>query len=210
MRKGLMLFAACLLLLAYSQVGFSQIKSSTCDRACLEGLVEKYLDAAIAHDPKLLPIAPDYKFTENGQRLVLPDAPLRPGQTRPDPKTAEVYSTAWGCKEQLQSGLIHFVWRVRDRRFVAVDQERGLVFSFAFFDHALGKDRTFQTPDGRTVTHGPIQPNGWEIAELFRIEKGLIRRIEANMVSPPYGMNSGWSSWEDGLSSAARDVTGVK
>lgn len=69
-----MLFAACLLLLAYSQVGFSQIKSSTCDRACLEGLVEKYLDAAIAHDPKLLPIAPDYKFTENGQRLVLPDA----------------------------------------------------------------------------------------------------------------------------------------
>jgi hypothetical protein len=37
-------------------------------------LVEKYLDAAIAHDPKLLPIAPDYKFTENSQRLVLPDA----------------------------------------------------------------------------------------------------------------------------------------
>ena len=36
--------------------------------------MEKYLDAAIAHDPKLLPIAPDYKFTENGQRLVLPDA----------------------------------------------------------------------------------------------------------------------------------------
>jgi hypothetical protein len=22
----------------------------------------------------------------------------------------------------------------------------------------------------------------------------------------PYGMNSGWSSWEDGLSSRARDV----
>ena len=273
-------------------------------------MVEKYLDAAIAHDPKLLPIAPNYKFTENGQRLVLPDAhwkimtakgkyrlfvmdpdagqvacfatireegptpegtgavialrlkvvnrqiteiesivvrpqmpagppgaaktapafpnafdtleklgvphhlyaeaippdermsrkdlirvanmyfsgmekndgkgeypftddcdrleggmqttnaPLRPGQIKPDPKTAEVYSTAWGCKEQFQSGLIHFVWRVRDRRFVVVDRERGLVFSFAFFDHALGRDRTFQTPDGHTVTHGPIQPNG--------------------------------------------------
>jgi hypothetical protein len=103
--------------------------------------------------------------------------------------------------------LIHFVWRIRDRRFVAVDQERGIVFSFAFFDHALGKDRTFQTPDGRTITAGPIQPNGWEIAELFKIEKGLIRRIEAHMISPPYGMNSGWSSWKDGLSSRARDVT---
>jgi hypothetical protein len=27
------------------------------------------------------------------------------------------------------------------------------------------------------------------------------------MISPPYGMNSGWSSWKDGLSSRARDVT---
>jgi len=360
MRKSLMLIAACLLLLWCSQTGFSQSKSKSCDRACLEGFVEKYLDAAIAHDPKLLPIAPNYKFTENGQRLVLPDAhwkimtakgkyrlfvtdpdagqvacfatireegnapegtgavialrlkvekrqiteiesivvrpqmaagrqtaaktapafpnafdtlekmgvphhlyteaippnermsrkdlirvanmyfsglekndgkgeypftedcerleggmqttnaPLRPGQVRPDPQKESVYSANWGCKEQFESGLAHFVWRIRDRRFVAVDQERGLVFAFGFFDHALGKDRTFQTPDGRTVTAGPIQPNGWEIAELFKIEKGLIRRIEANMVSPPYGMNSGWSSWKDGLSSAARDVTGVK
>jgi hypothetical protein len=360
MRKCLILFTASLLLLGYAQIGFSQSNSKTCDRACLEGFVEKYLDAAIAHNPKLLPIAPNYKFTENGQRLVLPDAhwkimtakgkyrlfvtdpdagqvacfatireegntpegtgavialrlkvvnrqiteiesivvrpqmpmgrrsaantapafpnaadtlekmgaphhlytesippsermsrkdlirvanmyfsglekndgkgeypftddcerleggmqttnvPLRPGQTRPDPKKESVYSANWGCKEQFQSGLAHFVWRIRDRRFVAVDQERGLVFSFVFFDHALGKDRTYQTPDGRTVTAGPIQPNGWEIAELFKIEKGLIRRIEANMVSPPYGMNSGWSSWEDGLSSTARDVTGVK
>ena len=30
--------------------------------------------ATIAHDPKVLPIARNCKFTENGQRLVLPDA----------------------------------------------------------------------------------------------------------------------------------------
>jgi hypothetical protein len=372
MRKSLTLVAACLFASVIAggcspqttptQTGPApaspvQTDSQSCDRACLEGFVEQYLDAAIAHDPKLLPLSPDVKFTENGQRLVLPDAhwkimtgkgkyrlfvtdpeagqvaclatireegptdagiasaialrlrvvnrqiteietliprpqmpmgppgsaaaaprfpstaeiyekmgaphslytqtippnermsrndlirvanmyfsglekndgkgeypftddcvrieggmqttgvPLRPGQTRPDPRTATMYSANWGCKEQFESGLIHFVWRIRDRRFVAVDQERGIVFSFAFFDHALGKDRTYQTPDGRTITAGPIQPNGWEIAELFKIEKGLIRRIEAIMVSPPYGMNSGWSSWKDGLSSAARDVT---
>ncbi len=152
-----------------------------------------------------------YPFTDDCDRLEggmqTTNAPLRPGQTRPDPKTATMYSANWSCKEQFESGLMHFVWRIRDRRYVAVDQERGLVFSFVFFDHALGKDRTYQIPDGRTVTAGPIQPNGWEIAELFKIEKGKIRRIEANMVTPPYGMNSGWSSWEDGLSSAARDVT---
>ena len=43
--------------------------SGPCDRACLEGFVDQYLDAVIAHDPKRLPLAPNAKFTENGQRL---------------------------------------------------------------------------------------------------------------------------------------------
>src|SRR5262245_48810002 len=43
--------------------------SGPCDRACLEGFVDRYLDAVIAHDPKRLPLAPNAKFTENGQRL---------------------------------------------------------------------------------------------------------------------------------------------
>jgi hypothetical protein len=361
MRKSLALVASVLLLIALGGNYIrAQSASGPCDRACLEGFVDKYLDAAIAHDPKLLPLAPNVKFTENGQRLNVPDAhwktmigkgnyklfvtdpeagqvafigtireeartaegtaapiairlkvqnrqiteietlvirpntppgagaarggvpaapappgpaanleklgvphhlltdvippaermsradlikisnmyfsgmekndgkgeypftddcvrfengsqttnvAVREGQTRPDPKTATTYSSAWGCKEQFASGLIHFVWRIRDRRFVAVDQERGLVFSFAFFDHALGADRTFKTPDGRTVTGGPPDPYTWELAELFRVEKNQIRRIEAILTRAPYGMNSGWSSYEDGMSSAARDLT---
>jgi hypothetical protein len=103
--------------------------------------------------------------------------------------------------------LIHFVWRIRDRRYVAVDRERGLVFSFAFFDHALGPDRTFKTPDGRTVVGGPTDPWTWQLAEMFKVEKGKIRQIEAVLERAPYGMNSGWSNYEDGMSSAARDVT---
>jgi hypothetical protein len=358
MRKSLTLVAAVLIVgvLAGGSVR-GQSKSGSCDRACLEGFVEKYLDAAIAHNPKLLPLAKDVKFTENGQRLEIPDAhwktiigkgkyrlfvtdpeagqvaciatireeggaastmalrlkvkkgqitevealvtrsttqaapasagrgggaaapafpsavdsyekmgvphkvyletippaermsrkdlirianmyfsglekndgkgeypftddcdrfeggmqstnaPLREGQKKPDPKTATMYSSNWSCKEQFESGLMHFVWRIRDRRFVAVDQERGIAFSFIFFDHALGSDRTFKTPDGRTVTGGPTDPYTWELAELFKVEKNKIRRIEAIMVRSPYGMNSGWSNPKDGLSSTARDVT---
>ena len=340
---------------------WAQSSSRACDRACLESLVDKYLDAVIAHDPKQLPLAKNVKFTENGVRLEVGDAhwktvtrkgtyrlfvtdpeagqvafigtireeargpegspsalalrlrvqdqqineietlvirstlaqnaggrgtpapaatptytgaavnleklgkphhlfmeavppaqrmsradliktadmyfsgmekndgkgvypftddcnriengslstnvPLRDGETRPDPKTSNSYSSNWGCKEQFESGLIHFVWRIHDRRYVAVDRERGLVFSFAFFDHALGNDRTFKAPDGRTVTGGPVDPWTWQLAELFKVEKGKIRQIEAVLQRAPYGMNSGWSSWEDGLSSAARDVT---
>jgi len=44
-------------------------QSKTCNRACLEGYVDKYLDAMVAHDPAKAPFARGVKFTENGQRL---------------------------------------------------------------------------------------------------------------------------------------------
>ena len=55
---------------------FGQAKGRTpviCDRTCLEGWANRYLDAMLAHDASKLPLARDYKFTENGQRLLLPD-----------------------------------------------------------------------------------------------------------------------------------------
>ena len=55
-----------------------------------------------------------------------------------------VYSGQWNCLEQFQSGLIHFVNRIRDRRFVAIDQERGIVFAFGFFDHSGRRDAPLQ------------------------------------------------------------------
>lgn len=153
------------------------------------------------------PFADDCERFENGSQST--NLPTPPGQARPDPATAPSYSAQWSCREQFASGLLRFVTRIRDRRFVAVDVERGLVFSFVFFDHAAGATRTYQTPNGRTVTNGPPSPFTWELAELFRIEHGRIRRIEAILASAPYGMLSGWSSWEDGMSSRAQDVTSV-
>jgi hypothetical protein len=320
------------LVLALAVNGTAHAKDA-CDRACLEGFVDRYLDAVLAHDPTKVPFARNAKFTENGQKLELGDglwrtmtgkgtyrmfvtdthagrvsflgsikeadvsamiavhlrvkggeiteaetlvqrndksgpgfekigytwldplpesermsrdelirvadlyftgmakndgkgnypftddchriengsnstnAPTPPGETRPDPKTATRYSGQWGCKEQFESGLLHFVTRIRDRRYVSVDPERGLVFVFAFFDHSAGDTRTFQTPNGRTVTAGPVQPWTWEIAEAFRLRNGKIQQIVAIMERVPYGMNSGWSTWEEGMSSKARDIT---
>jgi hypothetical protein len=145
-----------------------------------------------------------YAFTddceryENGMRST--NVPLAPGQEMPDPLKETVYSSHWGCKQQFESGLIYFVTRIRDRRFVAVDHERGIVFSFCFFDHSAGKSRHFTTPDGRKAIEGPAEPWTWQVAELFKVEKGNIRRIEAILQRCPYGMNSGWSTYEDGLS----------
>jgi hypothetical protein len=46
----------------------------SCDRACLEGLVDQYLAAMVAHDRSRLPLAKDVKFTEDGVRLEPGDA----------------------------------------------------------------------------------------------------------------------------------------
>jgi hypothetical protein len=152
----------------------------------------------------------EYPFTEDCERFEnasqSTNTPTQPGSTRPDPKTSNSYSSQWSCLEQFKSGLIHFVTRIRDRRYVAVDPEYGLVFSFVFFDHMGGKTRTYTRSDGRVITGGPTEPWTWEIAEMFRIEKGKIRRIEAILVRSPYGQQSGWSTYEDSMSDRARDI----
>lgn len=91
------------------------------------------------------------------------------------------------CKEQFETGVRGIVSRIRDRRFVAVDREKGIVFSFAFFDH----HRINWT---------------WQLAELFKIENGQIRRIEAIFHRAPFGINSGWSTYEQGISNVIQDV----
>ncbi|HXX44261.1 MAG TPA: hypothetical protein VEJ38_06000 [Candidatus Acidoferrales bacterium] len=313
--------------------------SSPCDSACLNGFVDQYLDAVVAHDPSHLPLKKNVKFTEDGQRLDLGDGfwrtatargsykfymddpvvgqvvffgtmreagnpvslvlrlniedkqiaeietivirtgmnPSRPADTGaeafeklggPDPlfleeippaqrvsrdelartankyfsgmqlndgkgdysffaddcsriengqlatggrntvadgaAPATSYTVKQGCRAQFETGLIHFVTRIRDRRFVVLDTVHGVALAFTFFDHAAGDTRTFQTPDGKTVTAGPTTPWTWEIAEAFKVENGKIRRILAIFQRCPYGMNSGWSSWEDGMSDKAR------
>ena len=153
----------------------------------------------------------DYPFTDDCNRLEngiqTTNSPTPTGETRPDPASSVNYSIQWSCLEQFESGLLFFVNRIRDRRYVAVDSERGLVFAFGFFDHSGGEHRNGVTPDGREVAAGPAQPWTWQIAEIFRIEEGQIRRIDAILERAPYGMNSGWSSWEQGMSDELQDVT---
>jgi hypothetical protein len=92
------------------------------------------------------------------------------------------------CKKQFESGQLKgIVSRIRDRRFVAVDRERGIAFAFGFFDH-LSINWT------------------WQLGELFKIEKGQIRRIEAVFHRAPYGINSGWSTYLQGMSEELQSI----
>jgi len=97
-------------------------------------------------------------------------------------------ATQTNCKRQFEDGTwIDVVSRIRDRRFVAVDRERGVVFAFVFFDH----NRINWT---------------WQMAELFKVQNGLIRRVEAVFHRAPYGIPSGWSTYEQSISEEIQSV----
>jgi len=99
-----------------------------------------------------------------------------------------------GCKAQFDTGFSVIVSKVRDRRYPIVDVERGLVYALVFFDHA-GTIASFKM-DGKEVAVPADyrRPKSFQIGELFKIEKGRIRQIEAILVDVPYGMRSGWST----------------
>ena len=58
-----------MLVLAAIATGGAQ--GADCDRACLKGMITKYVDAMVAHDPSRLPLAANVRFTEDSQDLKL-------------------------------------------------------------------------------------------------------------------------------------------
>src|SRR5262245_3435063 len=51
----------------------SVLAAAPCDRACLEGFVDRYLDAVTVNKPAQVPLSPNVRFTEDGQRLLIGD-----------------------------------------------------------------------------------------------------------------------------------------
>jgi hypothetical protein len=175
--------------------------ASRLPRAGLVKIANRYFSGIERNDGKgVYPISKNCARLENGSvtagdpALVLGDAAGAGGRG----------GARTGCLQQFESGVFFYVTRIRDRRFVAVDPERGLAFAFAFFDNASGDTRNGTLADGRKVVSGPSVPWTWQIAEVFKIENGEIGPVESVLHQVPYGMGSGWSSWEEAMSSTPR------
>ncbi len=73
---GVLILAAFVTLSSKVQVSAAPASppaSNSCDRACLNGIVDQYLAAMVTHDPSHLPLAKTVKFTEDGVPLELGD-----------------------------------------------------------------------------------------------------------------------------------------
>jgi hypothetical protein len=130
------------------------------------------------------PFAPDCLRLENGTRTT--GRPLASGAT-PGPLN-------YGCQEAFGLGYYHEDTRIRSRRILAVDEERGLVYAGVCFDHDATV-RSYTLKDGRTVTVRNTAPWTWLIHEIFQVNgAGQISQVEAVLLSVPYGMRPGWST----------------
>jgi hypothetical protein len=101
-------------------------------------------------------------------------------------------STAQGCEAQFRQGFFRYDKRVRDRRFVVVDEERGVVVATGYIDHPADF-MTYKTTDGKTQQSPFTAPNTLQFMEMFKIREGRIYRVEVIFESVPYNMTAQWA-----------------
>jgi hypothetical protein len=113
-------------------------------------------------------------------------------QTTNNPEFAYIVPVAaMGCEDQFRMGNYRYDDRLRGRRFPLIDEERGLVLAFGFIDHC-GSLAEYQLTNGQTVQSPVRYPHSFYLAELFKIDGGMICQIEANFITVPYHMKSPW------------------
>lgn len=101
--------------------------------------------------------------------------------------------THLGCGQQFELGWYKFDDRLRARRFLVIDAERGLVMAAGFLDHE-GRIGDYKLSNGKTATSKIFRhPHSYCLLETFKIRGGKIEQVEAVFTTVPYYMPSPWT-----------------
>jgi hypothetical protein len=100
------------------------------------------------------------------------------------------------CLEQFKARSLTFVSRIRALSYPVIDEEHGLVFATAIFDHD-GLARA-GSASGQLSATLP-SPYSFLVRELFKIRNGRIVHIDAVLVNVPFGGQSAWKSQQSGI-----------
>ena len=128
-------------------------------------------------------------------RLVEPHPPLPLGpldQQFLDDTTLELRRRTHRTEHVL--GLYRPVDRIRGRRVLAVDEERGLVIMASIADFGLAQ-REYTLADGKKVESDRFHAFSRELFEVYKIgSAGRVVAVEAVSVDQPYGMPVAWGN----------------
>lgn len=155
-------------------------------REALIEIADRYLEALDENLADFVPFHPDCDRIENGIQTTNNPAASFGGEDGPN-------VSAMSCRDNVNSMMWHYITEIDPRRFVAVDEERGIVFGVFMFHHD-GTYETIEIPGFGEYTYGGAtrRPFTTVIPEMFKIVDGRILRIEAVMTALPYGSKSGW------------------
>jgi hypothetical protein len=100
---------------------------------------------------------------------------------------------AMSCRDNINSMMWHYITEIDPRRYLVVDEERGIVFGIFMFHHD-GTYETIEIPGFGEYTYSGAtrRPFTTVIPEMFKIVDGRIRLIEATMTALPFGSTSRW------------------
>jgi len=92
------------------------------------------------------------------------------------------------CRQQFETGFLGFVTRIRDRRYVVVDEERQTVFGLVVLDHN-GTIRKINMSNNRVFEIPPYfsTPRTLMVGEAWRIRADKLFKIEMTLIEVPYG-----------------------
>ena len=142
-----------------------------CDRACLVGILDGYMNAIFTHDPKAVPaLAADVRMTENTGQMNVGEGVL--WRSKVEPTTFKIFA---------------YMKRIRPRRALILDEQKQTVGTFPLFIH-----------DGTRRGAAPDAPPGMlqnlVTMETFSVRGGQIHHVEAApFVTLPYGLGNGWT-----------------
>lgn len=164
-------------------------------RQQMVNIADSYFEAIEHADGKLAPFADDCVRRENGGQTTHNAKPV-PWPVPLGSKQADdamAYIGTLSCSDQLDTHVMDFITRLWPRRHEIVDPELGLVFSFPMFQHRGGSGtiRIYHVPGTDSLPLGGSSSN-MQAAEIFKIDHGDIKAVEAMGAQLPYGTRSGW------------------
>ncbi len=149
----------------------------------------RYFDGIERDEGSLIPVHPHCIRIENGVRTVL--ASDRDFASSTASQGFNLFQLS--VSDQIDTGFFEYIPRIRSRRFPIVDLTNGLVLAMVVFDQP-GVLTAVNVKGHGKLNLPPVFkiPTSVMIAELFRVEDGQIRAIDAVLDFMPYGMKSGW------------------
>lgn len=149
-------------------------------RSELVRIANLYFEGIEQSSGDIIPLVPETSRVENGFRT----APRPAGADGKPPQS---------IRETFNSGMFQYIREINPRRFLLVDEERGVVYTMVMFQHPGNVtglpqwDKQYKDP-----TSIIVYPNSMAMTESFRIRGGKITHIVAQMVMLPYRQPTGW------------------